>query len=209
MKLVASRPSRTALAALQLCLLMSGVASAARPVRPQTTPLEEEHLFIAPSGKPFRSVSGQPYGVVQWFKEADADHDGKLDKAEFRADSAAFFKVLDRNGDGIVTDPEIGWYEKVLVPELDQSAESAQYDTSDKTKISKDLQGAAPYALINDAEPVRSADDSFIGRLTLKAYLARADHNFDLLDEKSQGYLTLEDLPRTQVQLAAEPVRKR
>src|SRR5579875_1321959 len=119
MKHVASRPVRRALAALQLSLVLAGAAAAAPPVRPQTTPLEDEHLFIAPTGKPFRSVSGQPYGVVDWFKEADADHDGKLDKAEFRTDAETFFHVLDRNGDGMVTDPEIGWYEKVLVPELD------------------------------------------------------------------------------------------
>ena len=177
--------------------------------RPQTTPLEDVHLFISPAGKPFRSASGQPYPVVAWFKEADANHDGKLDKAEFRDDASAFYKVLDRNGDGLVTDSEISYYEKVLVPELAASGQSAEYDTSDKTKLAADLQGAAPYSLINDAEPVRSADDSFIGRLTLKAFLARADHNFDVLDQDGHGYLLLEDLPRTQVQDAATPVRKR
>jgi hypothetical protein len=200
-------PSKTLLAAL--ALLIAASPALAAPPRPQTTPLEEEHLFIAPTGKPFRTVSGAPYGVVAWFKETDANGDGKIDKEEFRASAEAFFHVLDRNGDGLVTDPEIGWYEKVLVPELDQSAHAAEMDVSDKTKLSGELQGAAPYGLINDAEPVRSADDSFIGRLTHKAYMARADHNFDLLDEKGRGYLTLEELPRTQVQLAADPVRKR
>jgi hypothetical protein len=183
-------------------------ASAAPQRRPQTTPLEEAHLFIAPSGEPFRSASGQPYPVVQWFKRADKDGDGKLDKAEFRSDAESFFRVLDRNNDGLVTDPEIGYYEKVTVPELNQSAQSSDNNpTDDRTKLSKDLQGAAPYALINDPEPVRSADDSLIGRLTLKSYLKRADHNFEVLDEGERGYLLLEDLPRTQVQTAATPVK--
>ena len=178
-------------------------------MRAQSTPLEDAHLFISPAGRPYRSASGQPYPVVAWFKAADANQDGKLDKAEFRADAEAFYHVLDRNGDGLVTDDEIAYYETTLVPELSASGQAAEYDTSDKTKFGADLQGAAPYGLINDAEPVRSADDSFIGRLTLKAFLARADHNFDVLDEHERGYLTLEALPRTQVQIAARPVRNR
>ena len=191
-------------------LVLLAPAAAAPAKRPQTTPLEEAHLFISPSGKPFRSASGQPYPIVQWFREADRNSDGKLDKAEFEADAEAFFNVLDRNGDGLVTDPEIAYYEKVTVPELNASALSADNNPADdRTKLSTELQGAAPYSLINDAEPVRSADDSFMGRLTLKAFLKRADHNFDTLDDAGRGYLALEDLPRTQVQDAATPVRKR
>ena len=188
-----------------LALASSAVSAPAR--RLQSTPLEDSHLFISPMGQPFRSVSGQPYPVVTWFRQADANHDGKLDKAEFRADAQVFYAVLDRNSDGVVTDPEIVYYETAMVPELNASGQASEYDTSDKTKLAADLQGAAPYSLINDAEPVRSADQSFIGRLTLKAFLERADHNFDVLDEQGRGYLTLEDLPRTQVQEAARPVR--
>ena len=193
-----------------LALLAPASLSLAAPKRPQTTPLEDTHLFIAPSGQPFRSASGQPYPVVQWFKQADKNGDGRLDKTEFRADAQSFFPVLDRNGDGLVTDPEIAYYETTTVPELNASAVGADNNpTDDRTKLSTDLQGAAPYSLINDAEPIRSADDSLIGRLTLKSYLKRADHNFDVLDEAGRGYLTLEDLPRTQVQAAATPARKK
>ncbi len=208
MKQHALAPAALASAITVLAVLScsSGV-SAAQVRRPQTTPLEEAQLFISPMGQPFRSVSGQPYPVVQWFKAVDTSHDGKLDAAEFKADAQAFFNVLDRNRDGLVTDGEIVYYEKVLVPELNASGQAAEYDTSDKTKLAGELQGAAPYALINDAEPVRSADDSFIGRLTLKAFLARANHNFEVLDERGQGYLVLEDLPRTLVQQAARPAK--
>ena len=205
MKLHAPSPLAPAALVASVALLAFAPAAVSAPAkRPQSTPLEEAHLFISPMGQPFRSVSGQPYPVVQWFKAADADHDGKLDKAEFKADAQAFYAVLDRNRDGLVSDSEIVYYETVLVPELNASGQAAEYDTSDKTKLSGELQGAAPYALINDAEPVRSADDSFIGRLTLKAFLARADHNFDVLDERGRGYLVLEELPRTEVQQAAQ-----
>jgi hypothetical protein len=199
--------------AARLAPALAGLAlftlAAAPAQRPQSTPLEDAHLFIAPSGEPFRSASGQPYPVVQWFKRADSNGDGKLDHAEFKADTESFFRVLDRNGDGVVTDPEIAYYEKVTVPELNESATGVDNNPSDdRTKLSKDLQGAAPYGLINDPEPVRSADDSLIGRLTLKSYLKRADHNFGVLDQDGRGYLVLEDLPRTQVQTAATPVRR-
>ncbi len=192
-----------------LTLLAQAAPSIAAPEPPQSTPIEGAQLFISPAGKPFRSASGQPYPVGTWFKEADADHDGKIDKAEFRADAEAFYKVLDRNGDGLVTDPEIVYYETVMVPELNASGQASDYDTSDKTKLSASLQGAAPFGLLNDAEPVRSADQSFIGRLTLKAFLERADHNFDVLDEQARGYLTLEALPRTAMQDAARPAKHR
>ncbi len=207
MKPLVLNPAAPAILAGSLLLLAFAPGAIAASRRSQTTPLEDAHLFISPMGQPFRSASGQPYPVVQWFKAADADHDGKLDKAEFKADAQSFFGVLDRNRDGMVTDSEIVYYETVLVPELNASGQAAENDTSDKTKLAGDLQGAAPYALINDAEPVRSADDSFIGRLTLKAFLARADHNFDVLDEPGKGYLVLEDLPRTEVQDAATPAK--
>ncbi len=76
------------------------------------------NVFIAPTGKVFRAKEGAPYPVVDWFKAADADHDGKLDKAEFLADAAAFFKVIDRNGDGVITPSEAAFYEQRIAPEI-------------------------------------------------------------------------------------------
>jgi Ca2+-binding EF-hand superfamily protein len=42
-----------------------------------------------------------------WFSAADADHDGRLSKAEFRADADLFFQVLDRDHDGVVAGVEV------------------------------------------------------------------------------------------------------
>src|SRR5215469_3787424 len=64
------------------------------PFHGQTPP----NVFYSPSGRPYRAKAGQPYPVVDWFNQADADHDGKLDKAEFLADAMAFFAIVDRNG---------------------------------------------------------------------------------------------------------------
>ncbi|MFI4950775.1 MAG: hypothetical protein ACHP7A_07020, partial [Caulobacterales bacterium] len=55
-------------------------------------------LFISPSGEPFRGENG----LGDWLTRADADHDGAVTLAEFRADALHFFKVLDVNGDGVI-----------------------------------------------------------------------------------------------------------
>ena len=76
------------------------------------------NVFIAPSGKVFRAKEGQPYPVAAWFKAADANSDGKVDKAEFVVDAAAFFKIIDRNGDGAITPIEAAFYEQRIAPEI-------------------------------------------------------------------------------------------
>ncbi|MGC1303614.1 MAG: hypothetical protein WA840_14690 [Caulobacteraceae bacterium] len=198
--------------------LCMGVASAAP--RTQLVPLADSELFISPCGQPFRSKAGDPYPVVEWFHQADANKDGHIDRAEFRADAEAFFKVLDRDKDGIVDDTEVAYYEHNIVPDVMGPPPQAlllnghapliltalaQEDggSSSSSKVREDdlpFQGAGAYGLLNDAEPVRSADREFNGRIKLADFLARADHNFDALDSEGRGYLTLEDLPHTSAQ---------
>jgi hypothetical protein len=75
-------------------------------------------LFISPSGEPFRAKAGDPYPVVAWFKRADTDHDGQLDRGEFVADAMQFFQKLDANGDGFIDSRELYYYEHITVPEI-------------------------------------------------------------------------------------------
>jgi hypothetical protein len=75
-------------------------------------------LFVSPSGRPYRAAPGEPYPVVVWFAEADTDHNGSLDRAELRADAAAFFAILDRNHDGVIDSDEVAYYEQNIVPEI-------------------------------------------------------------------------------------------
>jgi hypothetical protein len=84
------------------------------PFHGQTPP----NVFYSPSGRPYRAKAGQPYPVVDWFNQADADHDGKLDKAEFLADAMAFFAIVDRNGDGVISPQEVAFYEQNIAPEV-------------------------------------------------------------------------------------------
>jgi hypothetical protein len=76
------------------------------------------NVFISPCGRPFRAKAGEPYPMGLWFKMADANGDGKLDHAEFVADAMAFFKILDRDGDGVLSPPEITFYEQRIAPEV-------------------------------------------------------------------------------------------
>ena len=69
--------------------------------------------------------------------------------------------------------------------------------------------GAAAFGLLNDPEPIRTADRSFASRIRLQDFIAQADRNFDALDYKGLGYLTLETLPRTPIQEASGIARKK
>lgn len=167
-------------------------------------PLKQPSVFISPMGEPFRSNPGDPYPLVAWFRQADANKDGKLDQAEFRADAERFFHKLDVNGDGVVDDPEISHYERVIAPEINGGVldATAGLDAKDaqgnSVKVKEDTgeyQGAAAMSLLNDPEPVRSADRTISGRIKLSDFLARADHNFVALDSDGRGYLTIEGLP--------------
>jgi Ca2+-binding EF-hand superfamily protein len=69
-------------------------------------------------GEPFRSERGGGDPQDKWFEQADTNHDGALSRAEFSADAARFFKILDREQDGEIDPDDIDHYETVLAPEI-------------------------------------------------------------------------------------------
>jgi hypothetical protein len=206
-------------------------ASGGRPGKPNeddddTTAVP--NLFISPCGEPFRAPSGAPYPVVDWFRGADKNADGKLDRAEFAADAERFFKRLDINGDGFLSRYEILVYERRIVPEITGGSVKsgmngaprlwlAQYnsgpppvdpggDHPDPTApphpehLDESGQGAAPYSLFEEPEPVLTADFNVNGVVTRANFLKVADMHFTTLDGDEKGFLTLKDLPETTVQ---------
>jgi hypothetical protein len=89
---------------------------ASPPANGDASPLA--NVFISPGGRPFRAKDDAPYPVVDWFKMADKNADGRLERAEFVADSEAFFKLIDRNGDGVLSPGEVAFYEQRIAPEI-------------------------------------------------------------------------------------------
>ncbi|TRW18280.1 EF-hand domain-containing protein [Glacieibacterium frigidum] len=182
-------------------------------------------LFIAPSGEPFRGVAGEPYPVAAWFARADADHDGKLTRGEFRKDAMSYFPTLDQNGDGIVDAREITRYEEELVPEVrvgfggsggfrggfasGPGPDGGDGSTPAARKLPELPRGAGRYGLINSPQPVISVDTDLNRRVTPQEMSAAADRRFTLLDPDARGYLTLATLPKTPIQQRGEAAFKR
>src|SRR5271170_7821725 len=85
------------------------------------------NLFISPAGKPYHAAEGQPYPMADWFAAADTDRDGKISRAEFRADAAAFFKELDVDHDGVIDGFEAQRYEKDVAPEINPEVDGLRF----------------------------------------------------------------------------------
>ena len=105
--------------ALTLCL---GLAAAPTISLAQDGPTltmgPPANVFISPAGRPYRAKEDAPYPVVDWFKAADKNGDGKIDRKEFVADSESFFNIIDRNHDGALSPSEIAFYEQRIAPEI-------------------------------------------------------------------------------------------
>jgi len=183
-------------------------------------------LFISPSGQPFRAAPGEAYPVTAWFAQVDQNHDGRIDRAEFRADAEAFFKVLDRNHDGVIDGFELSYYEHDVAPEIlgayrggamgDTQAEpGAGHARGEHERGPRGrqpdvlgLQGAVAFELFSKPEPVAAADLQVDGHITQAEFLTSANRDFDTLDKAGKGYLTLDDLPKTPLQAALEGDKK-
>lgn len=171
-----------------------------------------EHLFIAPSGEPFRAELQAPYPVGVWFARADADHDGRLTLAEFTADSLTFFDAMDVNHDGVVDGFEGQAYERTIVPEL--GAQRADLGIRPPPRRSGglfgggrvrqgDAEGAALYGLLNEPQPVAGADSDLDRKISRAEATAAAQRRFRRLDTDNDGALRLDSLPTTQAQIRA------
>jgi hypothetical protein len=219
--------------------------AAARDSDDDDDPAGPYNVFISPCGQPFRAPQAAPYPIDVWFKQADANSDGKLDRAEFVADAAAFFKKLDLRGEGVLSPAEIAIYEHRIAPEvlglhvkvslgdrpvierdggrlwLAQADKPGEIDPGgtipnnpdDKPKaFTESGQGASPYSLFDEPEPVTAADLDFNGFIRRVNFLKVADAHFTTLDPNDKGFLTLAGLPMTPVQkelAAANKKRKR
>lgn len=217
--------------ALAAVLALSAAAAAAQSPPPAKAPIV--YLFVSPCGEPFRATAAEGYPVTAWFKKADADHDGSIDRTEFENDAKAFFAVLDEDKDGYIEGYEVSRYEHQIVPEILYASQGAMLEQrphlwlaqfsgsglddvpvteSDGSRVNPpsqrvnptSMEGAAAYGLLGEPEPVRAADANFDGRITLKEFVAAADRRFERLDRRHDGKLTLDELPMTVQQQMAQ-----
>jgi hypothetical protein len=234
-----------------LTLALGIAAAAGLPAASQSRDRPEAagftQLFMSPCGEPYRGKAGDPYPVALWFKQADLNHDGVIDRAEFRADHKGFFEALDSDDNGYLEGPELAFYEKQVAPDVfapetlsllappdrggarlylaqivqqpegghpgegtlrggytPNGGKGPGESLGARRPTRKELIGAAPFGLLEEAEPVRAADADLDGRVSKAEFLAAADRRFKLLDKNEDGKLTLDELPMTaaQVQLA-------
>jgi Ca2+-binding EF-hand superfamily protein len=61
-------------------------------------------------------------------------------------------------------------------------------------------EGAAPYGLLGEREPVADADLDLNSRISLNNFKAKAAQRFTTLDVDGKGYLLLQELPKTPAQ---------
>jgi Ca2+-binding EF-hand superfamily protein len=185
-------------------------------------------LFLSPSGEPFRPSPGAPDPFEAWFAQADTNHDGAIDRAEFRADAARFFKRLDANGDGVIDGFEVSAYERDIVPELGEEAEGrfpqepagagqdgdhgqgagGGHPGGHREGGHGGRGGAGPRGLtqlLDEPEPVSGADFELDGHITFAEWMRATDQRFDLLDTGKTGRLTHDQLKA----LLSKPVKPR
>jgi Ca2+-binding EF-hand superfamily protein len=215
------RTKQFSLIALALAMLVARSAlaqPAGSPPGPKPAP--PPRIFLSPSGEPFRQSPTTPDPLKAWFDRVDANQDGVIDRFEFRADAARFFKVLDENGDGVIDGFEASDYEHKIVPELAEQAEgrlpgqfAPREQSEDRppkpgqrgTEPHRESHGAGPGGgpghggrsiaqLIDEPEPVTGADFNLDSHITMAEWLRATDQRFDLLDTAHTGRLTLEAL---------------
>lgn len=213
--------------------LLADAAGAQTPLLHKPAP--PPRIFLSPSGEPFRLSRAMPDTLKAWFDQVDANHDGAIDRFEFRADAARFFKLLDENGDGVIDGFEVSDYEHKIAPELGEQAEGrlpGQFGSGhgSDNDVKPDRQGRGgtePHReshdgpplggpgqgperriaqLIDEPEPVSGADFNLDSHITVDEWMRATDQRFDLLDTAKTGRLTLDAL---RVKLNAPPQKRR
>jgi hypothetical protein len=176
---------------------------------PQCQP-KSAQIFLSPMGEPFRAAANEPYPSAQWFAKADADHDGKLTRAEMRADADQFFARLDIDHDGEIIPTENRVYEDQIAPEIRSQTgrEDNPFDFPKRVKRDKHApimpEGAGRWSSLPIPQPVISADADMNRGVSRAEFRAAANERFDRLDTAHRGYLTLATMAKTPMQAAAE-----
>ena len=177
-------------------------------------------LFISPAGEPFRAQAGAPYPVTAWFAGADADRDSALTRDELVADALRFFDKIDGDRNGVIDGFEVSAYETQIAPEILLGAQAGGEGPGMRggsrgqggpgggrrggRSMGGVLQGATPYSLLAEPQPVMGSDGDFDRRVTRAEASNAAKARFALLDTDGDGRLSLATLPQTPMQARLE-----
>jgi hypothetical protein len=199
------RPAPLVLAAMLALSPAAGEAAKLAPCQPK-----KAQIFLSPMGEPFRSGANDPYPSAQWFARADADHDGKLSRAEMLADADRFFARLDIDHDGEITPTENRVYEDQIAPEIRSQIgrEDDPLDFGKPVKRNKRApvmpEGAGRWSSLPIPQPVIAADSDMNRGISRAEFRAAANERFDRIDTAHQGYLTLATMLKPPAQTAAD-----
>lgn len=200
-------------------LVLAALLTACAAPRPAPPPPLPPRLFISPAGEPFRPAPQGAQPMRTWFEAADGDHDGALVFGEFLADHQRFFRLADADGDGVIGDADVRNYERNIAPEIlsamDRGDAPARGGRAGGPRggrrggpgmgppgrgggpnegAPRGRPGAARFSLINEPEPLRSADANLDYRVTPAEWAAAARVRFDELDADRDGKLMFADL---------------
>ena len=197
------------LAALLLSLAAVQAPSPPGPPQNAAQPLHRRgRPFVSPMGEPFRGDGPAGDGLVDWFNQADRNHDGLVTVDEMQADAQGLFASLDIDKDGEIGPDEIDRYETVIAPEVHgepvyaTKPDSSQQVDPDPDGDGSDLAttsagsggGAGRFGLLNIPEPVAAADADLSRGITLDEFRRAARDRFALLDTDHRGGLTIAQL---------------
>lgn len=169
-----------------LALVLPGCANGPRGAPPPSGgPSPRPSLFISPAGEPFRAA---PDPRRAWLERVDPTSSGAIAADALVADARRFFAVLDRDKNGAIESAEVTVYENAIAPEILSGGGGPPGG-------GRGLQGAARFGLLNDPQPVRSADFNLDYRVTLAEYERKARETFARLDRDRNGVLLVSELP--------------
>jgi hypothetical protein len=151
----------------------------------------------------------------RFFDTLDQDHNGLLDGAEigFYEKRIAPDVLMGQLYGAVSPAPRGPWGGEIIkaqfngigaTPTTPGGAQGPAPDLGAARRTQQPLVGSAVFGLLNDAEPVSSADANLDGRVTKAEFLAAADRRFKRLDRRGDGKLTLDELPKPQAQVVAE-----
>ena len=162
-------------------------------------------FFISPMGEPFSAERGGD-ALVDWFQQADRNHDRQITIEEMQQDAERFFVTLDANHDGEIDPDEITHYETVIAPDgpglrlalAEGGGGQVHHHRGGGSwgggRPESGLQGRARFGLLDLPEPVVSADSDFNGGVSLAEFKSAAVKRFSALDVDHRGLLTLDVL---------------